>query len=142
MRHLMIIFALLLIGCGTTKQDTLLYSTFLDYKESTNTANIAEISSDFFSENLLNNEDLSKPGLVEQLLFKTYMIKYVNSLEVRMETSGCLVINGFDSDNMPISFKLKYIESEPRWKIDEINVYFVNSVSEFSKVAKCPYKEV
>jgi len=66
------------------------------------------------------------------------MEKKSSNIEAITNNSGCLTINGYDLENMPISFNLKYIKSEPRWLIDEINVSFVNNKEDFSETAKCP----
>ena len=138
MRVLLFICILFLGACATYQQAPPLYSAFLEYDSITSRNNIIQSSPNFFSENLLNKLTLSSSAVAEQLLFKEYMAKQINNVETVMGTSGCLTINGVDSESMPISFNLKYIKSEERWLIDEINVFFASSVADFSQTAKCP----
>jgi len=138
MRLFLLICTLLLGACSTHEKDTPLYSTFLDYELNTSTSNIIQRSPNFFSDNLLKKLNLSSAEVTGQLLFKGYMVKPINNIETIMGNSGCLTINGFDSEKMPILFNLKYIKSEPRWLIDEINVFFASNEADFSKTVKCP----
>ncbi|GAA6170658.1 hypothetical protein NBRC116592_03280 [Colwellia sp. KU-HH00111] len=138
MRVLLFLCTLLLGSCATHEQGKSLYSTFLDYESNTSKSNIIQSSPSFFSKNLLNQLNLNSLEVAEQLLFKGYMAKKINNFEMILGTSGCLTINGFDSENMPISFNLKYIKSEQRWLIDEINVFFASDEADFSQTAKCP----
>ncbi len=138
MRVLLFICTLFLGACATHQQAPPLYSAFVEYDSNTSRNNIIQSSPNFFSKNLLNKLNLSSSAVAEQLLFKGYMAKQINNVESVMGTSGCLTINGVDSESMPISFNLKYIKSEERWLIDEINVFFASSEADFSQTAKCP----
>ncbi len=138
MRYLLLSLVLFLGGCATYKSELTLYSTFVDYKSNLSSDNINEVSPEFFSDKLLSKLKLDSSEIIDQLLFKNYMIKELNHFEIIGNDFNCLTINGYDTENMPISFNLKYIDSNERWLIDEINVLFVSEEVEFSKIAKCP----
>ncbi|UJF22833.1 hypothetical protein [Shewanella sp. OMA3-2] len=138
MRLFLLALVFLLGACVTHKAELTLYSTFVDYKSNTSGSNIIEVSPKFFSKQLLSGLNLDSSGVIDQLLFKNYMDSEVNHLEIIGDDFSCLTVNGYDTESMPISFNLKFIESNHRWLIDEINVLFINSEVEFSQVAKCP----
>ncbi len=52
--------------------------------------------------------------------------------------NGCLTINGYDEENAPLIFSLKYISNEGGWLIDKIHIVFIENKNDFSKEAKCP----
>lgn len=138
MRLFLLSLVFLMGACATHKTELTLYSTFVDYKSNISKDNITEVSPKFFSEQLLSKLNLNSSEIIEQLLFKNYMAREVNHLETIGEGFSCLTVNGYDTEDMPISFNLKYIDSNHRWLIDEINVLFVSAEDKFSKVAKCP----
>jgi len=138
MRFILLLFVLVLGACATHVPDEVLYSNFLDYKSNITRGNIIESSPNFFSKQLLDKLNLTSSEVTEQLLFKNYMAKQINNIEIIGDSFGCLTVNGYDLENMPMSFNLKYIEVEQRWLIDEINVLFANNEADLSKVPKCP----
>jgi len=130
---------LFIASCATThKAPSILFQTYSKYKESTNENNIKEIANIYFSQSLLGKNYLTNPDATSQLLFKDYMITIVNHYEQIKFQNGCLTINGYDEENAPLIFSLKYILKNGNWLIDKIHVVFIESKNDFSQEAKCP----
>jgi|GEM_PF-2233622 len=134
-----------LASCTAKIANNSLYEQFSTYALTVNNDNILSQSPKFFSKRLLtqaNNSKASHAEIAGQLLFKQYMVTQVNSFEVITDKSGCLTVNGYDSENTPWSFNLKYIHHKEKWLIDDITIFFVNSEADFSTSAKCPDKYI
>ncbi|WDE00907.1 hypothetical protein [Thalassomonas actiniarum] len=144
MRPIQVIFIVLLLfvtSCATKNIDSSLYEHFSNYALAVNNNNILAKSTHFFSERLLNqanSDSKNHSEVAEQLLYKQYMLRQFNNFEIIKDNTGCLTVNGYDNENLPLSFNLKYIQNKSNGLIDGINISFVNSASEFSTSAKCP----
>ncbi|WDE05202.1 hypothetical protein SG34_028570 [Thalassomonas viridans] len=138
---LFVVVLMSIVSCTAKITEKSLYKQFSAYALTANNNNILSQSPKFFSKRLLAQANSSKASQAEiagQLLFKQYMATQVNSFEVITDNSGCLTVNGYDSENMPLSFNLKYIHNQEKWLIDDINISFVNSEADFSTSAQCP----
>ena len=136
---LFLILALFITSCATLhNSSSVLYQKYLQYESTANKNNIIEVASNFFSPSLLGKNYRSNPDAVSQLLFKNYMVNTDSYFEKISEQEGCLTINGYDEDNFPLIFSLKYALSNGNWLIDNIHVVFVESKSDFSNDVKCP----
>ncbi len=81
------------------------------------------------------------PGIQSQLLFKDYMARREgNTIQSTRNEEVCLTVNGYDKDNLPITFHLGYALENSIWKINGIEVKFLESTEEFESQAKCPQK--
>lgn len=138
MKFIVILFTILICSCASNSNYELLHSKYSYYEKNINESNLSQLSSDFFSRDLLSGLNVNDFQVVEQLLFKSYMSKKLESFEAISGNVGCLTINGLDADEAPIAFNIKYINENESWVIDEIGVLFVNTLAEFSKLAKCP----
>lgn len=133
-----LVFALFITGCATVHDPSLLYGEYSHYENGVNKNNIIEVASNFFSPSLLGNEYQTDPDATSQLLFKNYMVSTDSHYESANDLEGCLTINGYDEENFPLIFSLKYISRKGHWLIDNIHVVFVESKEDFSSSAKCP----
>lgn len=138
MRYILLLAALFVVSCVTTKPPDVLYTQFTAYSLEANENNINTIYSRYFSPDLLSVEKAISPDVSRQLLFKDYMTRYFNHFENINGGHGCLTINGYDSENMPLTFNIEYTMENTKWLIEEIDILFVNDVTEFSETAKCP----
>lgn len=131
--------ALFLTSCVSFQDSpSVLYQEFSEYENSANKNNIIEVASNFFSPYLLGDSYRDNPDAASQLLFKNYMVNTDSHYEKIDDQEGCLTINGYDEENSPLIFSLKYVSGDNRWLIDKIHVVFVQNKSEFSIGAKCP----
>lgn len=134
-----LIFSLFITSCATlNNSQSVLYKEFTKYESSANKNNIIEVASNFFSPSLLGSNFQDNPDAASQLLFKNYMLNTDGHFEKINKQEGCLTINGYDEENLPLIFSLKYISNNNQWLIDEIHVVFVENKSDFSSSAKCP----
>ncbi|MEQ3694056.1 MAG: hypothetical protein ABNH16_03950 [Thalassolituus sp.] len=134
-----LVLSLFITSCATLRNSTpVLYLEFSQYEISANENNIIELAGNFFSSSLLGNNYQDNPDAASQLLFKNYMLNTDGHFEKINKQEGCLTINGYDEENSPLIFSLKYILSDNQWLIDEIHVVFVENKSDFSSSAKCP----
>ena len=134
-----LILALFIASCATLPNPpSVLYQEFSQYENSTNRDNIIEVASNFFSPSLLGKNYQANPDALSQLLFKNYMASTESHFEKIDEQEGCLTINGYDEENYPLIFSLKYISHNNHWLIDKIHVVFVENKIDFSDRAKCP----
>jgi len=115
-----------------------LYQVFSRYENTASKDNIIEVANMFFSPALLGKDYESNPDVVNQLLFKNYMVNTRSHYERINGQEGCLTINGYDEENSPLIFSLKYISNNSHWLIDKIHVVFVENEKGFANSAKCP----
>ena len=134
-----IISILLLISCavGNKPQHTLFHS-YTQYSESTNENNIKNDAKKYFAQSLLGDDYTTNPDAPSQLLFKNYMHSVVNHHEEIKNNNGCLTINGYDKEKMPVTFSLKYKKNNGNWLIDKIHVVFIENPKDFSDIVQCP----
>lgn len=133
------ILILFLTGCVSMQaSSSVLYQEYSKYQNSVNKNNVVEVAGNFFSPSLLGEDYRVNLGAVSQLLFKSYMVEEFSYHEKKNEQEGCLTINGYDEENAPLIFSLKYILNDGRWLIDNIHVVFVEHVKDFADSAKCP----
>lgn len=136
---LFLLISLFLTSCTTFhNSSSVLHQKYLQYENTVNKNNIVEEARNFFSPSLLGNNYQYNPDAVSQFLFKNYMVNTDSSFEEISGQEGCLTINGYDEDRLPLIFSLKYILSNENWLIDNIHVVFVESENDFSNDAKCP----
>ena len=141
MKNILLSFftVLFIAGCATTNNgSSVLFQAYSQYKESTNKNNINEVADKYFSQSLLGEGYLTNPDAISQLLFKNYMVTTDGYYEKINSLDGCLTINGYDEENAPLIFSLKYILKNGHWLISEIHVVFIENTDDFSKDAKCP----
>lgn len=141
MRYLFfcLVFSPFITSCASLRNSTPeLYQEFSQYEVSANENNIIELAGNFFSSSLLGDNYQDNPDAVSQLLFKNYMLITDGHFEKINKQEGCLTINGYDEENLPLIFSLKYISKNNQWLIDEIHVVFIENESDFSSSAKCP----
>jgi len=133
------IAALFIASCATTNNSSsVLFQAYSQYKESANKNNISEVATKHFSQSLLGKNHLTSSDAPSQLLFNSYMVSIDSYYEKTNVLDGCLSVNGYDEENAPLIFSLKYTLSNGRWLISEIHVVFIESDNDFSKNAKCP----
>ena len=129
-----------LTSCGIIKSEysSSLYSKYTMYSAEANKDNIRKLYPKYFSANVVGSESTDDPEVIEQLLFKDYMKKNFNNLEMIAGNKGCLTVNGFDAENQPISFNLEYVFYNNEWLINDIHVLFLDDSSKFQSIARCP----
>jgi hypothetical protein len=142
MKYVLILAALFMVACATISTDESLYSTYSKYKVGANKENIGELSSRYFSAELLKGKNTSNSEVQKQLLFKDYMAVTRNHFERINGTQGCLTVNGFDGEKIPLVFNIEYLRVHEKWMIKAIDVQLVNSEREFRDVAICPYEYI
>ncbi|CAA0118128.1 Uncharacterised protein [BD1-7 clade bacterium] len=124
-------------GCTATKNSSSLFSEYESYLRDVNRENLSKVYSGYFSPALLEGESIHNLDVVDQLMFKNYMDRMDSHFQSKGNSVGCLSVNGFDLENMPVTFRLRY--SKPtNWLIEEVQVRFVNSITDFDRSAKCP----
>jgi len=138
MKFIFLLLTALIYSCASNSNNDLLHIKYTYYEKSINKSNVSQLSSDFFSRQLLSGLNVNDREVSEQLLFKSYMSKQLESFESIKGNLGCLTINGLDNKQAPISFNIRYINENENWVIDEIGVLFVDTQAEFSKLPKCP----
>ncbi len=142
MKYILILTALFLVACATISKDEPLYSAYSKYKAEANKENIGTLSSTYFSAELLKGKNTSNSEIQKQLLFKDDMAVTHNHFERINGTQGCLTVNGYDSEKVPLVFNIEYLRVNKKWIIKAIDVQLVNSEHEFKDIAICPYEYV
>src|SRR5690554_1318680 len=115
-----------------------MYQEFSPHENTASRDSTAERASNFFNPSLLGKNYQVLSDALSQLLFKNYMASTESHFEKIDEQEGCLTINGYDEENYPLIFSLKYISNNNHWLIDKIHVVFVENKIDFSDRAKCP----
>ncbi len=130
---------LFLVSCTTTnKSPYTLFKSYILYSESANENNIKDVAKVYFTQSFLGDDYVTNPDASSQLLFKNHMNSVDKHYEKINHKNGCLTINGYDKEKVPLIFSLKYRENNGHWLIDQIHVVFIESINNFSKEAKCP----
>ena len=142
MKHILILVTLFLVSCATISKDEPLYSAYSKYMTESNEENIGALSSTYFSAELLKGKNTSNADIQKQLLFKDDMAVTRNHFERVKGTQGCLTINGFDREKMPLVFNIEYWRVNEKWIIKAIDIQLVNSEHEFRDAATCPYEYI
>jgi hypothetical protein len=127
-----------MVACTTISKDEPLYGAYSKYKAEAHEENIGALSSTYFSAELLKDKNTSNPEIQKQILFKDYMAVTRNHFERTNGTQGCLTVNGFDREKMPLVFNLEYLRVAEKWMIKAIDIQLVNSEHEFRDTATCP----
>ena len=142
MKYISILIALFIAACATISENGVLYDTFSDYSFEANSENIESISYKYFSADLLRNKNIRNSEISSQLLFKDYMTVTHSHLEKISGNEGCLTVNGFDDEKMPLAFNIEYIKNSEKWFIKAIDILFLDNKAEFSSKPKCPYEYI
>ena len=142
MKCISILVVFFIAACAAISESGVLYNTFSAYSFEANSKNIGSISSKYFSADLLRNKNIQNSEISSQLLFKNYMTVTYSHLEKISGNGGCLTVNGFDDEKMPLAFNIEYIKSSERWLIKSIDILFLEDKSEFSSKPKCPYEYI
>ncbi len=133
------VLVLALVSCATIQNTpSTLFQEYSQYDRSANKNNIIDVASDFFSPDLLGTDYQTNPDAASQLLFKHYMAKTGTHYEKLNGQEGCLTINGYDEENIPLIISLKYISRNNHWLIDEIHIAFIENKANFADSAQCP----
>lgn len=136
---LALVLTLFISSCAMTHgASSTLYQEYSQYRDNTNKSNIVKLARYFFSPSLLGSNYQISPDASSQLLFKNYMIITDSHYERANEHQGCLTVNGYDEENSPLTFSLKYISNDSRWLIDDIHVAYVKNAKDFASTARCP----
>lgn len=134
-----LVLAVFITSCASLHHpSSILYQEFSRYEDSVDERNVLDVANEFFTRSLLGSTYQSNPDAVGQLLFKDYMAKKHSHFEKIKNQEGCLTINGYDDQDAPLIFSLKYVSSNERWLIDKIHIVLIEDRSGFSKSAKCP----
>lgn len=137
-----LIFAPYFLGCTKPYHPVPLYENFVEYQKAVNTNNIIDVADNFFSSSLLGETYSSNPRARTQLLFKDQMKNIESHHEKIKNGEGCLTINGYDEENLPIVFSLKYIFINDQWLIDGIHIIFIEHKDDFYTNVTCPDEHI
>ncbi|WP_110188739.1 hypothetical protein [Pokkaliibacter plantistimulans] len=75
----------------------------------------------------------------DQLWFPTYMKHEVAHHESAAGSARhCLLVNGYDINDEPMTFSLEYLREQGQWLIDGVNVALYKSADAFPRHVKCP----
>lgn len=140
MKHVLLLATLFMVACASISKNEPLYSAYSNYKIEANRDNIGKLFSTYFSAELLKDKNTSNSEIQNQLLFKDYMVATRSHFERINDTQGCLTVNGFDREKMPLAFNIEYLRITGKWKIKAIDVQLVNSEHEFRNAGTCPYE--
>jgi len=143
MKVTVILILALLTGCASitpesTTTEPTLYLAYEGYRHEVSKENIQASYTKYFSHDLVAGKNIENKEVVDQLLFKDYMSRMDSHHENIRGQKGCLTINGYDKEGMPLSFNIEYVPIDQRWLIRAIEILFVNDVHEFSQKGRCP----
>lgn len=133
-----ILIASLLTGCATVNTDSTLYSTYESYRREVTSDNIQTSYAKYFSPELISGKNIANKEVQDQLLFKNGMLRIESHYEDIRGQKGCLTVNGYDKDAMPLSFNIEFTPDNQRWLIRAIDILFVDNVRDFSLKGRCP----
>lgn len=138
-----ILILALLTGCASTTPastptEPILYLAYEGYRHEVSKGNIQASYTKYFSHDLVAGKSIENKEVVDQLLFKDYMTREDSHHETIRGQKGCLTINGYDKEGMPLSFNIEYVPIDQCWLIRAIEILFVNDAHEFSLKGRCP----
>ncbi|MGR5079003.1 hypothetical protein [Photobacterium swingsii] len=129
---------LLIMALSFSVNSASLTSAYNDYLKGLTFQNIENNYSQYFSDILVGDIDISDDYLKKQLMFKESMKSIDELNETLYSNYGCLTVNGFDFDNQPMSFNIEYTKESPRALIKAVDILLLESKLEFSNKAVCP----
>lgn len=136
MRSMVTVIAIcFLVGCTATMPVSL-YQTYSDYSTRVNADNVVALAPEYFSASLLSAE-LNDNSVKQQLLFKNLMAEPLQHAELVVGNSGCLAVVGKDSEQQPVQFNLGYRFEANKWLIDQVDVVFLEQLTELGSIGSC-----
>lgn len=138
MRSAVLVLSGLLASCASVSERDVLYDRYTEYTQQLSADNLSERYLDFFSKELVGSHDVSDKSISDQLLFKNLMHSEAGHAEVTTGESGCLTVNGYAKENLPMAFSLAYSYERRQWLINALHIAYLNAPSDFSETAKCP----
>ena len=115
------------------------YISFLKSEKYTNAVNMLSMRNIRDLNENSSNRDFTKYFPVISSLDST-LAKQTGYFEKSSNEIGCLTIIGFDSSNEPTSINLEYLMEDRYWKLDYVQVVYLDSKDNLPTEATCPVK--
>ena len=152
MKYLTLFSILTLLGACTNKtleNHVQLMDRFMEYRNSQNTHNNnPHLENQYFTPQILKalNEsranDKNSDFLSAINKFPNELVKITSHSESIIENTGCLMINGTNSEHTPTDYYIVYKRVDARWLIDNISVkFFLDGTERFLDRAVCDDEE-
>lgn len=135
--------AALLVANGITLADDKLQSPAIAFSQLTQTplsSTTTDIGLTFFTDNFVSSRQPYVEYSNEILFYRLIHGKPASSFYQLTESNACGSVNGYDRDNLPVTFFLRYIADGKLWKIDEVHIAYWEDESMFPEKALCPRK--
>jgi len=138
MKIFMILFFIFLHGCAHITTNEYLYKAYSEYSDKLNKQNVSSDHSLYFHSTLTKSVSNSNTRVMSQFLFHAYMHKELSHYEMIKGDTGCLTVNGIDSNKNMIAFYIEYKKMKEKWLILDINVSFIEKNENYGQKALCP----
>lgn len=115
-----------------------LYEQYTLYKNGTNKGNILHVAPHYFSNNILEKDYAIQPYMADFLLFKESIKNEMSYYEKITDKKGCLVINGYNEKQEPVTLSLRYVREAGQWLVDYVATIYDQKI--FENKAVCPKK--
>lgn len=138
MKNIISLLVVLLYGCAHITTSEQLYNTYSKYNHNLNKQNVLKYYHQFFHPDLTKSVNAKNDNSLSQFLFYTYMAKENGHYEKIYGNSGCLTVNGIDSDNRMIAFYIEYKNYNDKWLMSDIDVSFIEKSMHYKHEALCP----
>ena len=139
-----LVFLLPLIACSTaynSSSSPALYQVYTIFKnEVTYNLNRMDYRQYFDKALLAENANASDTDLRQELKeFIANIATEKDHYEKKVDdNTGCLSINGYNSEQRPITLNFEYRQSIDKWVIKQMDAHLLRNNGEFSKKATCP----
>lgn len=133
--------AALLVANGITLADDKLQSPAITFSQLTQTplsSTTTDIGQTFFTENFVTSRQPYVEYSNEILFYRLIHGNPASSFYKLTGSTACGSVNGYDRDNLPVTFFLSYIVDGKLWKIDEVHIAYWEDESMFPEEALCP----
>lgn len=145
LKKIVFVSILLLASCATIEREAPLYERYIEYSKLVESERFDEIS-----ENYISVENMEKLKSVDQSLESYFSIligvpgtltdKVSHHKRIVSRNRGCLTLNGFDKSGEPTSVHVEYLKEKGSWRINHVEIAYLESEREFSTSGHCPEK--
>lgn len=142
MRILALFFAMLSASCAATSNEKSLYETYKSYVSALESQEFDTVTEEMISRRNRDDALATQESFIERFpvlaMFPDALRQETEHFEVVIDNTGCLTVNGWDSGYEPTALNMKYLKESGHWKIDYVEVAYLESESDFSNEAQCP----
>jgi len=139
-KYLCLFFVLFIASCTNKPNNPALENQFNALKAAYNSQSEASfMTADVWQSLQATRNNSNQSAFTHALsLFPNEIINITDNKEAIKGDSGCLLVSGTNSDNIPMDYYISYRYTDSSWVIDSVtSKYFLDSEKRFLQTAEC-----